>query len=90
VRTIGVLAQARASITRRSWAEAYARFATQDAAAPLGPDDLEKFALAAYLTGHDDESRLAWTRAHRAASGRDDPRRAARCLPDRVRSVVPG
>jgi hypothetical protein len=47
VRNVGLLAQARASFTRRSWAKAYARFATQDAAAPLGLDDREKFALAA-------------------------------------------
>lgn len=76
--TIGVLERARASFAQRSWGEAYARFATADAAAPLDLDDLEKLALAAYLTGHDKESTHAWTRAHREAIRREDPQRAAR------------
>lgn len=78
VRTIGVLAQARTSFAQRSWGDAYAQFATSDAAASLGLDDLEKLALAAYLTGHDDESTLVWTRAHQEAIRRNDQRRAAR------------
>jgi DNA-binding CsgD family transcriptional regulator/tetratricopeptide (TPR) repeat protein len=78
VRRIGVLEHARASFAQRSWGDAYAQFATADAATPLGLDDLEKLALAAYLTGHDEESTLAWTRAHREAIHRDDPQRAAR------------
>ena len=75
---IGVLEQARASFAQRSWGDAYAQFATADTATPLGLDDLEKLALAAYLTGHDEESTLAWTRAHHEAIRRDDPQRAAR------------
>ena len=78
MRTIGVLEQARASFAQRSWGDAYAQFATADAATPLDLDDLEKLALAAYLTGHDEESTLAWTRAHHEAIRRDDPQRAAR------------
>ncbi|GAA4722538.1 hypothetical protein [Phytohabitans rumicis] len=77
VRAIGVLAQAWASFDQRLWGEAYGKFATADAATPLDLDDLERFALAAYLTGHE-ESTLGWTRAHREALRRDDPRRAAR------------
>jgi DNA-binding CsgD family transcriptional regulator len=75
---IGVLEQARASFAQRSWGDAYAQFATVDTATPLGLDDLEQLALAAYLTGHEEESTLAWTRAHREAIRRDDPKRAAR------------
>jgi DNA-binding CsgD family transcriptional regulator len=78
VRAISVLAQASASFGKRSWGEAYAQFAAADAAGPLDLDDLEKLALAAYLTGHDQDSRLAWTRAHHEAIRRDDRRRAAR------------
>jgi DNA-binding CsgD family transcriptional regulator/tetratricopeptide (TPR) repeat protein len=78
VRNVGVLAQARASCAQRSWGDAYAQFATADAVTPLGLDDLEKLALAAFLTGHDEESTLAWTRAHHDAIDRDDPQRAAR------------
>jgi hypothetical protein len=68
-------ARARASFAQRC---AYAQFATADAATPLGLDDLEKLALAAYLTGHEEESTLAWTRAHHEAIRGDDPQRAAR------------
>jgi DNA-binding CsgD family transcriptional regulator/tetratricopeptide (TPR) repeat protein len=75
---IGVLVQARASFARRSWGEAYAQFAAAGAAAPLDLDDLEKLALAAYLTGRDEESALAWTRAHQEAIRGNDQRRAAR------------
>jgi DNA-binding CsgD family transcriptional regulator len=78
VRRIGVLEHARASFAQRSWGDAYAQFATADAATPLGLDDLEKLGLAAYLTGHDEESTRAWTRAHHEAIHRDDPQRAAR------------
>jgi DNA-binding CsgD family transcriptional regulator len=78
MRATGVLAQARASFDQRLWGEAYGQFATADAATPLDLDDLEKLALAAYLTGHEAASTLAWTRAHREAIRRDDPQRAAR------------
>jgi DNA-binding CsgD family transcriptional regulator len=78
VRNVGVLAQARASFAHRTWGDAYAQFATADAATPLSLDDLEKLGLAAYLTGHDAESTLAWTRAHREAIRRDAPQRGAR------------
>jgi DNA-binding CsgD family transcriptional regulator/tetratricopeptide (TPR) repeat protein len=75
---IGGLEFARTSFAQRSWGDAYAQFATADAATPLGLDDLEKLALAAYLTGHDEESTLAWIRAHHEAIREDDPQRAAR------------
>jgi DNA-binding CsgD family transcriptional regulator len=76
--TIGLLEHARACFAQRSWGDAYAQFAAADAATPLGLDDLEKLALTAYLTGQDEESTLAWTRAHHDAIDRDDPQRAAR------------
>jgi DNA-binding CsgD family transcriptional regulator len=75
---IGVLEQARASFAQRTWGDAYAQFAMADTATPLGLDDLEKLGLAAYLTGHEEESTLAWTRAHHEAIRCDDPQRAAR------------
>jgi DNA-binding CsgD family transcriptional regulator len=78
VTTIGVLEQARASFAQRSWGDAYRQFATADAAEPLDLDDLEELALAAYLSGLDEESTLAWTRAHHEAIRRNDPQRAAR------------
>ena len=78
MRTTGVLAQARASFAQRWWDAAYAQFVAADTAAPLDLDDLERLALAAYLSGHDEGSMLAWTRAHHEAIRRDDPQRAAR------------
>jgi hypothetical protein len=71
--TIGGLEHARASFDQRSWPDAYAQFVTADAATPLDLDDLEKLALAAYLTGHDEESTLAWTRAHQRSAGNGPP-----------------
>jgi hypothetical protein len=38
---IAVLELARGSFAERSWGDAYAQFATADAATPLGLDDLE-------------------------------------------------
>lgn len=77
VKRLGVLEQARASFAQRSWREAYEKFTTADATTPLGLDDVESLALAAYLSGRDEESTLAWTRAHYEAA-RHDPQRAAR------------
>lgn len=74
----GLLAQARASLAQRSWSDAYAQFLRADAAAPLALDDVESLALAAYMTGRDEESAVAWTRAHHEAIRRGDARRAAR------------
>jgi DNA-binding CsgD family transcriptional regulator len=76
--TDSALSRARSSFARRSWGEARAAFARADAAAPLGVDDLERLALASYLTGHDEEATLAWTRAHQEALHHHDPRRGAR------------
>jgi hypothetical protein len=56
---IGVLELARASFAQRSWGDAHAQLVTADAATPLGLDDLEKLALAAYLTGREEESTVA-------------------------------
>ncbi|MBA2767608.1 MAG: DNA-binding response regulator [Sporichthyaceae bacterium] len=75
---IDVLERARASFVQRSWGDAYKQFATADAGTPLDLADLERLGLAAYLSGLDEESTLAWTRAHTEAVRRNDPQRAAR------------
>ena len=72
-----VLEQARASYVRRSWVDAYKQFTTADSVTPLDLDDLEMLGLTAYLSGHDEQSTAAWTRAHREAIRRNDPQRAA-------------
>jgi len=78
VTTSDELRRARASFARRSWGDAHKEFDAADATTPLDVEDLEKLAMAAYLSGGDEESTLAWTRAHHKAIQRDDPRRAAR------------
>ena len=73
-----LLARARAGFERREW------HAVREAYGAVGPaglavDDLERLAVAAYLTGADDESDAAWLRAHEVALGAGDERRAAGC-----------
>ncbi len=65
-------------MTRHSWREAYQLLSAADADIPLEHDDLEQLALAAYLTGHNDVSTEAWTRAHHEALRHNDPQRSAR------------
>jgi DNA-binding CsgD family transcriptional regulator len=63
---------------RRSWADACAGFAEAQAGGALGSDDLERYAVAAYLAGRDDDCTRAWEAAHRAAVDAGDPGEAAR------------
>lgn len=69
----------RAAFARRAWGDAYARLSTADREAPLGLEDLERLAVAAYLLGHDDGSTDAWVRAHQVCLHTGDTLRAARC-----------
>ena len=72
------LTRARASFERREWRGARDAYASADAAA-LAVDDLERLAVAAYLTGADDESDAAWLRAHELSLAAGDDTRAAGC-----------
>ncbi len=72
------LDRARASFERRAWGDARAAYGAVDPAS-LDVDDLERLAVAAYLTGTDDESDAAWLRAHELCVGQGDHRRAAGC-----------
>ena len=69
----------RAAFARRAWGDAYAELAAADREAPLGLEDLERLAVAAYLVGRDDDSATAWGRAHQACLHAGDVTRAARC-----------
>ena len=62
------LARARTSFEQRVWADSCRLFAAADRDAPLEPEDLERHAIAAYLTGRDDESEALWARAHQRSS----------------------
>jgi YihY family inner membrane protein len=55
--TVGsLLEQGRDAYGRCEWADAYAQLLAADTDSPLEPEDLERLATAAYLTGHDQES----------------------------------
>lgn len=74
-----LLDQGRRRFEERAWTEAWDLLAASDRSTPLGSDDLERLAMAAYLTGRDAESTEAWSRAHQAWLQRGDPGRAVRC-----------
>src|SRR5262245_48046400 len=76
--TGGTLEKGRMAFAQRSWGDAYSWLAAAAADTALELDDLERLALAAYLTGNHDASTVAWMRAHREAIRCNDPRRAAR------------
>jgi DNA-binding CsgD family transcriptional regulator len=73
------LDQARQSFELRHWGDARAALAAADDAGSLAAADLERLAVSAYLTGHDDQSCDAWARAHRAFRDVDDVDAAVRC-----------
>jgi DNA-binding CsgD family transcriptional regulator len=73
-----LLERARKSFERRAWAESYRLFEAADCGASLEPDDLERLATAAYLTGRDAESEAFRARAHQAFLDRGDREGAAR------------
>jgi DNA-binding CsgD family transcriptional regulator len=77
--TAAALDRARQYIRQRAWAKAYATLSRAEGNAPLGPADLERLAMAAYLTGRDAESHDAWARAHHDALAAGDLARSARC-----------
>ena len=73
------LDRARDLFEHRTWGEAIEKLRAAETVAPLGAVDLERMAVAAYLTGHDDEGCDAWARAHRQYLRDDDGVAAVRC-----------
>ena len=73
------LDRGRKAFGRREWGQAYAGLRACDDVAPLDLDDLERLAIAATLTGHEDDGDAAWARAFHKLAGRGDGPRAARC-----------
>lgn len=73
------LEKGRRAVTRQAWGDAYSALAAADKATSLGVEDLERLAIAAYMTGQDHECAKAWTRAHHEYIRVSDPLRAARC-----------
>lgn len=60
------LERGRESHARRSWAAAHEALCQADRTSPLGAEDLERLALAAYLIGRDDEYLSLLQRAYHA------------------------
>jgi len=73
------LDRGRESFGRQAWGDAYAQLSAADQGAPLGPEDLELLATAAYLVGREVDSVDALTRAHHECLRLGDAARAARC-----------
>lgn len=68
----------RAAFDRRSWSDAYGLLEQADRTTTLEPEDLERLATSAYLSGHDEESTEAWGRAHNAWRAHGELGRAVR------------
>jgi DNA-binding CsgD family transcriptional regulator len=69
----------RTAAERRAWPEAFAAFAAADAAVPLEADDLQVWAIAAYLLGHVDTGVDALARAFHTHRENGDLSAAVRC-----------
>src|SRR5688500_15867035 len=76
--TTDALESAREAFRQQAWAEAYASLSGSDRDA-LEIEDLERLAIASYMTGNNEDATDAWTRAHHECLRRSDPARAARC-----------
>jgi DNA-binding CsgD family transcriptional regulator len=68
----------REAFDRRAWKEAYTWLRAADEQAALDPQDLQRLAIAAFLTGRDADCEAALTRAFPAFLGQGDPVQAAR------------
>jgi ATP/maltotriose-dependent transcriptional regulator MalT len=71
--------QGRDAIAHGAWAGAFRVLAKADRQRPLGPQDLEHLALAAYMLGRSDDHFEYLKRAQRAYQNARDLPRAARC-----------
>lgn len=74
---IGVLESARKAAEACRWRDAYEVLTRVDQDAALEPGDLELLSTAAFLTGHEDESRQASMRAYQIWVNSGEKRRAA-------------
>ena len=73
-----VLDRGRESFQRQAWGDAFAQLTEADHESPLEPEDLERLAVAADLTGRDDDSADMWARAHQEYLRLGNAPRAAR------------
>ena len=73
------LERGRVAFERQAWGAAYAELSRADNEGSLGPEDLDRLALAAYLTGEQDVWMDAWTRAHNEFLSRGERESAVQC-----------
>ena len=71
--------RARDLFEQRAWGEAYEALRAAGTGLELAAVDLERLAVAAYLTGRDDEACETWARAHRAYVRAEHGLAAVRC-----------
>jgi DNA-binding CsgD family transcriptional regulator len=73
------LESGRDSYAREAWTDAYESLSAADRSAPLGTEDLERLATAAYMIGREAEYLELLERAHRAHLEAGDELDAVRC-----------
>ncbi len=73
------LERGREAFKRGRWGDAYAALSASHRESPLPPEDLERLATAAHLTGRDQESDEVMARAHHEWLRAGNPPAAARC-----------
>jgi hypothetical protein len=74
----GGLDRGRQAFARQSWAAAWDELSAADRDAAVGPEDLERLAVTAYLVGRHDDSAELWERLHRELLRDGRVERAAR------------
>ena len=76
---VGAVDRGRESFGRQAWEEAWSQLSTAASRVPLEVEDLERLAVAAFLTGRTEESVDVWGRAHHFCLRLGDVVRASRC-----------
>ena len=77
--TADTLDRGRESFERSAWADAFDQLSAAERETPLGPEDLERLAVAAYLVGRDADRDEVLARAHHEWLRLGEAERAARC-----------
>jgi DNA-binding CsgD family transcriptional regulator len=73
------LARGREAYTQRRWLQAYESLSSADEVSPLGAEDLELIAIAAFMLGRDDDAVAHLERAHQQYLHRGETLRAVHC-----------
>jgi len=69
----------RAAFERRAWGVAYSNLSSAERERPLSPDDLNRLATSAHMTGRETEALDLWSRAHNEFVRQGEMTKAARC-----------